>query len=210
MIARVAGTVGRARTGLIWCGLLLAMAVPIALAARSPLLAFRDQIYIAGGFAGIIALALLLVQPLIAARLLPGPNAASGRRLHRAVGVTLVLLVVLHVAGLWITSPPDVIDILLLSSPTPFSIWGVLAMWTLFAAGLLAALRSRLRMPPRLWRLRHTGLVLLVVIGSIWHALLIEGAMETVSKAVLCGLITLASLIAVRRLRVWTMLTRPR
>ena len=50
----------------------------------------------------------------------------------------LVIAVVLHVAGLWVTSPPDVIDALLFVAPTPFSNWGIIAMWALFATGLRA------------------------------------------------------------------------
>jgi hypothetical protein len=45
----------------------------------------------------------------------------------------LVVAVVVHVGGLWITSPPDMIDALLLTSPTPFSAFGVIAMWAIFA-----------------------------------------------------------------------------
>ena len=33
----------------------------------------------------------------------------------------MAVAVVIHVAGLWITSPPDMIDALLFTSPTPFS-----------------------------------------------------------------------------------------
>ena len=35
---------------------------------------------------------------------------------------------------LWITNLPDEIDGLLFASPTPFSAWGVIAMWAVFAA----------------------------------------------------------------------------
>ena len=172
------------------------MVVPIAIAAASPLLAYRGPIYIAAGFAGIFALALVLVQPLLAGGSLPGLPARPGRRVHRWVGLSLVAMVVAHVAGLWLTSAPDVIDALLFQSPTPFSAWGVIAMWATFAAALLAALRGWLRLAPRVWRLGHTALVTVVVIGSVVHALLIEGAMGTVSKAVLCVLVLAASLQA--------------
>ena len=120
-------------------------------------------------------------------RTFAGPAGQRGRRVHRFVGGILVAAVVIHVAGLWITSPPDVVDALVFASPTPFSAWGVIAMWAVFAAALLAALRRRLRLRPRMWRFAHTALAAVVVVGSIVHALLIEGTMETVSKAVLCG-----------------------
>ncbi len=107
-------------------------------------------------------------------------------------GSLLVVAVVIHVVGLWITSPPDVIDALLFRSPTPFSLWGVSAMWALFAAALLAALRSRI--PPNNWRLSHMGLVSIVVVGGAIHALLIEGTMEPVSKVVLCAIAVCATI----------------
>lgn len=198
----------RARAGLAWAILLAAIVVPIAVAATSPLLAWRDPVYIAAGFAGIVAMGLVLLQPLLAAGYLPGLPAPRGRRVHRWVGIALVVAIAVHVAALWLTSPPDVIDALLFVSPTPFSAWGVVAMWAAFAAALLAALRARMRIRPGYWRLGHTALVTFVVVGSVVHALLIEGTMGTVSKIALCSLVLLATAKAVFDLRSWGFLTR--
>ena len=194
----------RQRMVLIWGGVTAALAVPIMAAATSPLLAWRDPVYIAAGFAGIVAMGLLLVQPLLAAGFLPGLAALRGRRVHRWTGGALVAAIVAHVAGLWITSPPDVVDALTFTSPTPFSAWGVIAMWALFAAALLAAGRRRVRLRWRTWRLAHTALAVVVVIGSVAHALLIEGTMETLSKAALCLLVVAATAKALVDLRVWS------
>src|SRR3954469_3647282 len=142
-----------ARVAVIWAALATAVCVPVAAAAASPLLAWRGPLYILAGFAGILALALMLVQPLLAGGTLPGLPAFRGRRAHRWIGAALVVAVVVHVAGLWITSPPDMIDALLFASPTPFSPFGVIAMWAIFAVALLAALRRRLRL--RTWRIAH-------------------------------------------------------
>lgn len=190
----------------VWAALVIAVAVPVAAAAMSPLLAWRDPVYIAAGFAGVVAMALLLFQPLLAAGLLPGLSGPRGRRVHRWIGSALVLAVIVHVVGLWVTSPPDVIDALLFASPTPFSAWGVIAMWALFASALLAGLRRRLR--PRHWRRAHTLLAAVIVVGSVVHAMLIEGTMETFSKAALCALVLAATLVAFARLRVWAARTR--
>ena len=127
-----------ARLIIIWAALVVAITVPIAAAAASPLLAWRDAIYIIAGFSGIVALTLLFVQPLLIGGYLPGLPAHRSRRLHRWIGGLLVVALVLHVGGLSITSPPDVLDALLFASPTPFSVWGVIAMWATFAAALLA------------------------------------------------------------------------
>ena len=199
---------GPARSILVWAALGIAVAVPIAAAAASPLLAWRDPVYIAAGFAGIAAMALLLVQPLLVAGTLPGLSGRRGRRVHGVIGGALVAAVAVHVGGLWITSPPDVVDVLLFRSPTPFSEWGAIAMWAVFAAALLAALRRRLRLRPQSWRRGHAALAAVTVLCSVVHALLIEGTMETVSKVALCALVVLAAVKAGADLRLWTI--RPR
>ncbi|NJS38177.1 MAG: ferric reductase, partial [Rhodobacteraceae bacterium] len=122
-----------ARSVLVWVAVAVAVVVPLMAAAFSPLLAWREPVYVVAGFAGVIALALLLVQPLLIGGQMPGLGAAGGRLLHRVIGVGLVLAVGVHVAALWITSPPDVVDALIFASPAPFSAWGVVAMWAIFA-----------------------------------------------------------------------------
>ncbi|QQP92200.1 ferric reductase-like transmembrane domain-containing protein [Skermanella sp. TT6] len=185
------------RAILIWTVLAAALVVPIAVAVTSPLLAWRQPVYIVAGLAGVVALALLLLQPLLAAGYLPGLRAGHGRRAHAWIGSGLTAAVGIHVAGLWLTSPPDVIDALLFRSPTPFSAWGVIAMWAVFAAALLAALRRRLRVRQKVWRLIHTTLAMVVVLGSVIHALLIEGTMGMMSKSVLCALVVAAVVKAI-------------
>ena len=192
-----------ARALLIWAALVAAIVVPLAAAAMSPQLAWRRPVYITAGFAGVIALSLLLVQPLLVGGYLPGLQALRGRRAHRWIGAALVMAVVIHVGGLWMTSPPDVVDALLFASPTPFSAWGVIAMWSTFAVGVLAALRRRLRLRPRTWRIAHGSLAVVIVIGSVIHGILIEGTMETITKAALCVLVLAATMKAMIDLRVW-------
>ncbi|KYH01847.1 ferric reductase-like transmembrane domain-containing protein [Bradyrhizobium sp. DOA1] len=182
-----------ARAILIWVALALAIGVPVALAETSEQLAWRGPVYILAGFAGIIALGLVLVQPLLIGGYLPGLSAYRGRRAHHWIGGTLVLAVVIHVAGLWITSPPDMIDALTYASPTPFSPFGVTAMWAIFIVALLALLRRRLGLRLRTWRIIHIPLAIVIVVGSVVHCLLIEGTMETISKAALCVLVLVAA-----------------
>jgi hypothetical protein len=182
-----------ARAALVWAALTAAIAVPIALAGTSELLAYRGAIYNLASFAGIAALALVLLQPLLIGGYLPGLSGPRGRRAHVWIGSTLVAAVVVHVAGLWFSSPPDMIDALTFTSPTPFSPFGVIAMWAIFAVALLAALRRRLRLSPRTWHIGHMWLAAIIVSGSVIHGLLIEGTMETMSKAVLCVLVVAAA-----------------
>lgn len=189
-----------ARAALIWTAVAVAVLAPLVLVFASPLLAWRSGVYILAGVAGVLAMGLLLLQPLLALGALPRLTPRRSRLLHRAVGAAVVLAAVLHVGGLWLTSPPDVIDALLLVSPTPFSVWGVAALWALLGAAALAALRHRLRLSARTWRRAHATLALCVAAGTIVHVLLIEGTMEPVSKAVLALCIAVASVIAALRL----------
>ncbi|WP_323764881.1 ferric reductase-like transmembrane domain-containing protein [Marinovum sp.] len=185
---------GRIWTVLISAGLGLVLFLPLIAAVGSPLLAYRQPVYIAAGLAGVLGLMLLALQPLLAVGALPGISILRGRRWHRLAGGALVLAVVAHVAGLWITSPPDVIDVLLLRSPTPFSIWGVMAMWAVFASAALALWRHRLRLA--VWRVVHRGLALVITAGTAVHAALIEGTMEPLTKGALCILAVGATLAA--------------
>jgi predicted ferric reductase len=196
---------GSARSALIWAVLAAAIGLPIALAATSPFLQWRDAIYIVASFAGIIALGLLLVQPLLIAGYLPELSAFRARRVHQWIGGALVVAIVVHVAGLWITSPPDMLDALLFRSPTLFSPFGVVAMWAIFATALLALIRRRLGL--RAWRITHASLAAVIVGGSIVHGMLIEGTMETMSKAALCALVMAATIKVIADL--WPRKKRP-
>ena len=188
------------RGALVWGGVAAAVGVPVALAAGSELLAWRGPVYVAGGFAGIAALSIVLVQPLLIGGHLAG---VPGRRGHVWLGGALVVAVLVHVGALWLTSPPDMMDALMLASPTPFSVFGVVAMWAVFGVAVLAGFRRRLALRARTWRLAHMALAVVIVGGGVVHALLIEGAMETVSKAVLCGLAVVATVVVMAERRVW-------
>jgi predicted ferric reductase len=184
---------GWVRSTIIWVAVIAAVVLPIAAAAVSPLLAWREPVYILAGFAGIFGMTLLLVQPLLAAGKLPGLSVVASRRGHRWVGVVLALAVLIHVAALWITSPPDVIGALSFASPTPFSVWGVIAMWAVFATALLAVVRRRLRLRLWAWHIAHTALGALIVLGTIVHSVLIDGTMEAISKVALSVLVVAAN-----------------
>ena len=119
----------------------------------------------------------------------------------------LVAAVLVHVVGLWITSPPDMIDALTFTSPTLFSPFGVIAMWAIFAVAVLAAFRRRLGL--RTWRIVHMSLAAVIVVGSVVHGVLIEGTMETMSKAALCVLVLAAAIKVMSDLWTRQKKTRP-
>ena len=100
------------------------------------------------------------------------------------------------------------IDALTFTSPTPFSPWGAVAMWAIFGAAGLAAYRTRLRLP--VWRVGHSALVVIAVVGSVVHAMLFEGTMEVVTKALLCAVVFAATFRILWQRRVWAALKRRR
>ncbi len=75
-------------------------------------------------------------------------------------------------------------------------------MWAFLGAALLAALRRWLRTRPTTWRLGHTALAMVGVVGSVVHAMLIEGTMGTASKSVICVLVLAATLKILVDLRI--------
>ena len=186
---------------LIYVAFAFLAVIPIGIAVMSPLLAWREPIYRAAGFAGVIAITLMLLQPLLAAGYLPGLSIRRGRHLHRWVGGALVLSLVIHVAGLWLTSPPDVVDALLFNSPTPFSNWGVIAMWAVFASACLALFRRKFRTRLGLWRLSHKSLAGVIVIGSAVHAMKVDGTMEIISKSFLCVVLVVVTGLALMKFK---------
>lgn len=191
----------RPRTIAIWTAVALLILWPLTVAATSPLLAWRSAPYIASGFAGALAMVILFLQPLLAAGYLPGLHPKRARRWHGWLGAGLIACVAVHVIGLYITSPPDTIDALLLVSPTPFSIYGVTGMWVLLATGIFVASRRRLALRPARWNLIHNVLAAVVVVCSVVHALLIEGTMGLVSKWTLSLAVLAATGAALLHLR---------
>lgn len=179
--------------------------IPVLIAASSPFLQGRSAAYVIGGMAGVIAPSFLLFQPLLAAQLLPGLRARTARRWHLWIGRGLVLTVLVHIVGLYIASPMDALDALLLVSPTPFSIYGVVAMWAVVLTTLLVLLRDRIGLERRNWSLVHNVLGAVIAVATVIHAMQIEGTMGTISKTVLC----LCILAVVARVVLYQRVLRP-
>lgn len=176
---------GRGRLG-VWLIVAAIAAVPVIAAALSPLQRGRETLWIIGGMAGVVALSLLFVQPLFTATAPVLTAAREGIRWHRWGGMTIIAMVALHVGALYAYSPEDVMDALLLVAPTPFSLYGVIGLWCVILTGVLAAARRRLRLGHRRWRIAHSVLAVAIVSATAVHAVLIEGAMEEISKLAIC------------------------
>ncbi len=198
------------RAALVWFFLAAAVCVPVVIAATNPLQSSREAMWIFGGMAGVVALALLLVQPVLVAGLVPEAPVLVMRRWHRWIGTVVVVGVLLHVGGLYLYSPDDTTDALLLVAPTPFAVYGVIGLWSAVLTGVLVAMRTKSGLRYAIWRVVHNVLSLVVVVSSIVHAILIEGAMGSVSKAILCALILAATMTALYRVHVKSARSRDR
>ena len=182
-----------ARAALVWVALAAAICVPIALAATSPQLAWRGPVYILAGFAGIVALGLMLVQPLLIAGYLPGLSA------YRAACASLDR----RRAGCRdrdpCRRPLDHQSARHDRRPSLRIADAILPLWRDRHVGDLRRraagyLPSAIETAPRTWRIAHMLLAIVIVAGSVVHAILIEGTMETVSKAALCALVLAAAI----------------
>lgn len=179
----------RAETGrrrIAWLVIAAVAIIPVVAAALSPLQRGREFLWVVGGMAGVAALSLLFVQPLLTATAPVLMQPARGLGWHRWGGIAIVSAVALHVGALYAYSPEDVMDALFLVAPTPFSLYGVIGLWCVILTGVLAAARRRLRLGHRRWRIAHSVLAVAIVSATAVHAVLIEGAMEEISKLAIC------------------------
>lgn len=185
-----------------WALIIFLVGVPVLVAVFSPLLDSREAIYRVGGLAGVAALALLLIQPLLAIGYFKTISRIRQRRMHLWTGALLVLAVFMHIYALYLTSPDDMMDALFLRSATPFSIYGFIGMMGIVLITILVTLRKKINIPFKWWKVLHATVGVLVVLASVVHALWIQGTMGTVSKWMLCGTILIATGFAVFKLEV--------
>jgi hypothetical protein len=208
-LSEVAARAGdRTRSLLVWVVVAIAICVPIAAAAASPLLAWRQPVYIIAGFAGIAAMALLLLQPLLGSRSAAGTDALGARASSIAGSVRRSVRPRGASRRRALGDQPARCDRCahVFVADTIFRMGRDRHVGAVWRCASLAGFRHRLR--PRLWRRVHTALALVIVAGSIVHALLIDGTMETVSKVALCALVLVATLKAVAGARAWTLKRR--
>lgn len=175
----------RVPNGLGWILLAFCLGMPALLAAFSPLLEWRGPVYTAAGFAGILAYSFMLWQPLLMAGHWPPIKRRYARLLHRAVGAGVILLVAVHVLGLYLISPMDVLDVLSFRSPTPFGLWGAIALYILLVLGFVVLFKRKI--PLARWRFLHLSLASILSLTTILHVLPIEGTMESISKWILAA-----------------------
>jgi Ferric reductase like transmembrane component len=178
--------------------------VPAAAAVASPLQVGRELSWVFGALAGVVALSLLTVQVLLPTSWLDGLLVGRDRRWHRTVGLVIVGIVLAHVAGLYVYSPDDVRDALVLAAPT-YSRLGVLSAWSVGLSVTLALGRRRLGLTHADWQILHSTLAVAVVTTAVGHAVMVRGTLDGPAELLVCG----AALVAVSAAVVYQHLLRP-
>lgn len=167
----------------------------MGVAASSPLSATRDTLWAAGSLLGVAALALLPLQALLpqrAGRSRAGePRSLGVSRWHRLVGLGVLAATLLHVAALYVVSPDDIGDALVLQAPT-YSRLGMISAVLLIGTVLFALARRRTGLDAANWRLIHGGLAVAIVTTAAAHALMIRGALDGPVEIALCAAAGLA------------------
>jgi len=159
--------------------------LPLLLALTDAHLASASAALIVSTAAAALAVSALAVQPLLA---------GSGRlRWHRVLGATALVLVLVHLGGLFVESPKDTRFALSLDGPTRGRM-AALATFALIAVVALGVARARLPMSGPSWRILHGFLAVLVVGLGFGHAVLTDGALDGFGTSVLLAFATVALL----------------
>jgi predicted ferric reductase len=197
----------RPRAGQRWGGraaLAALLVVPAAAAVASPLQEGRDLTWVLGALAGVLALGLLIVQVLLPTPWLDAPLGGPGLRWHRWLGMGLAAVVVAHVLGLYLYSPDDVRDALVLAAPT-YSRLGVLSAWTVGLSVGLALARRRLGLTYSDWQILHSALAVAIVGTAVGHTVMLRGTLDGPVELGVC----VATILAVSAAVVYQHVLRP-
>ena len=161
--------------------LVAAAAVPPAVLGLSSDHFQGDALLAASTTCAALAVGALAVQPLFAAR------GGRGVRAHRVTGTAIVVLVLAHVALLFVLSPDDALFAMSPDGPTRARM-ALIATCALLAAAVLGALGPSLPLSRTTWRVLHAYLAVLVLVLGVGHAVLTDGALEGAGTPLLVGL----------------------
>jgi predicted ferric reductase len=145
------------------------VATPVTLALTDRHLTNASTALVVSTSAGALAVSALAIQPLL----------ARGRRIarHQIFGSIVLVLVLVHVAALFVESPDDARFALSPDGPTRARM-ALFATVALFGVVALGALRTRLPLSPAVWRVLHAYLAVVVITLGIGHAVLTDGALD--------------------------------
>ena len=181
---------GRARLGLALVAAVAAVvAVPLALALTDAHLAPGPPALVVSTAAGALAASALALQPLLAARARGSAAGLARRRLrrHQVLGLTALVLVLVHVGGLFAVEVDDTLFAFSPDGPTRARM-AVIATLALAGVVALGLARGRVGLADGTWRALHAYLAVLAIALGIGHALLTDGALDGLGTPVLVGL----------------------
>jgi predicted ferric reductase len=174
----------------------LLLLLPTVLAATSPLQTGRDTIWIVGTLAGVLAMSLLVMQVLLPSGWLNFLVNDHKITWHRVLGISITVLVLAHVVGLYLYSPDDIGDALILAAPT-YSRLGVLSAGCLLLSLVLALARQKLPLIYTDWQILHSALAVAVVGTAIAHVAMLQGTLDGFAEGLLCGSIAIAVVMSI-------------
>lgn len=164
------------------------VAAPLALALADPHLGAAPLALVVSTGSGALAVSALALQGLLVARLAPVRRALRGRevRWHRAVGIGLLTLVLVHVGALFAVNVDDTLFTLSPDGPTR-SRMALLATIGLAVAAAVALLPRRRGLPRGERRAVHVFAAVLAIVMGIGHAVWTQGALDGPGTVVLLG-----------------------
>jgi predicted ferric reductase len=171
-----------------WAGfavLAVIVSAPVVVSSLSPLQTGRTITWVLGTAAGVLGLSLLVVQMILPTRWLYVMLGGSNLRWHRRLGLAVAALVIAHVVGLYLYSPDDIGDALILQAPT-YSRLGVLSAWCMLLTVGLALARRRLPLLYDDWQILHSVLAVAVTGTAVGHVLLLEGTLDGLAEWLVC------------------------
>lgn len=170
--------------------------LPILLAALSPLQVGRTAPWVLGTLAGVLALRLLVVQVLLPTGWLNSIMGEHNLGWHRLLGISITGLTLAHILGLYIYSPDDIGDALVLAAPT-YSRLGVLSAGCLLLSVGLEVTRRQLQLAEADWKIFHSVLAVAVVGTAVAHTVLLQGRLDGLAEGLVCGSAVVAVFMAI-------------
>ncbi|MBL7253535.1 hypothetical protein [Paractinoplanes lichenicola] len=131
--------------------------------------------------AAAVATVLIAFQPLLAVLARSRPAAFRG---HLALGLAALVLVLVHVAALWLLSPEDVLFAISPDGPTRARM-AVLATVALVIVVVLGIVRRWSSYAPQATRILHAFFGSLTLLLGVGHAVLTDGALDGPGTAAL-------------------------
>ena len=151
--------------------------VPVVVALAHPHLADAPASRLVATATGVLALGLLVVTVVLPGLRQRLVRAAGLMRLHRAIALAAVALVLAHIGALFVYSPSDTLWAISPSAPT-YSRLGVVATLCLALTVALAMGWRRLGLGRPQWRALHLSLAVAIVVTAFAHAVMIQGALD--------------------------------